>query len=478
VTSDVTIGASFAKQTFTVTIPEIENGTVTVKNGDTEVKSGDKVEYGTALTFEVTPNEGYELVSLTAGETAVENNSYTVTSDVTIGATFAKQTFTVTIPEIENGTVTVKNGDTVINNGDKVEYGTTLTFEVTPNEGYELVSLTAGETAVENNSYIVTSDVTIGATFAKQTFTVTIPEIENGTVTVKNGDTEVKSGDKVEYGTALTFEVTPNEGYELVSLTAGETAVENNSYTVTSDVTIGATFAKQTFTVTIPEIENGTVVVKAGEQTIANGDKVEYGTVLTFEATPADGYEFESYTIDGNSVEEATVTVYNNVTISATFKKIKEYVLWLFGENGPVEVYSDKELQHLVLADDKSEDGTEITISAKDCEDGLYIVLHNSEKLELVKLMINGSDYTNYVENNMFHIKDVKELMYVDEVGIQIGATYVDKLSSLKSIGIDVKNGDVEFYNLHGVRIPTEKVTEGYYIVRQGTKTVKILIQK
>lgn len=130
------------------------------------------------------------------------------------------------------------------------------------------------------------------------------------------------------------------------------------------------------------------------------------------------------------------------------------------------------------MADDKSEDGTEITISAKDCEDGLYVVLHASDDLALVSLIINGSDYTGYVENNMFHIKDVNDLMYVDELGIQIGANYEPQVSALQSIGIDVNNGEVEIYNLQGIRIPTEKVTEGYYIVRQGNNTIKVFIRK
>lgn len=105
-------------------------------------------------------------------------------------------------------------------------------------------------------------------------------------------------------------------------------------------------------------------------------------------------------------------------------------------------------------------------------------MLHASDDLALVSLIINGSDYAGSVENNMFHIKDVNDLMYVDELGIQIGANYEPQVSALQSIGIDVNNGEVEIYNLQGIRIATEKVTEGYYIVRQGNNTVKVFIRK
>ncbi|MDE7412058.1 MAG: LamG domain-containing protein, partial [Paramuribaculum sp.] len=303
VKNNVEFGATFVKKTFIVTISEFTNGTVVVKNGDTIINNGDKVDYGTVLTFEVTPVEGYELTSLTAGDVAVENNSFTVKDNVELGATFAKKMLVVFFSKTENGTMVIKNGEQTINLADKVEYGTVLTIETTPAEGYELASITANDEAIEGNSFTVKDNVEFGATFTKKMLTVTIPEIEHGKVVVKNGETEVKNGDKVEYGTVLTFEFIPDEGYEFTGLTAGEVTVEDDNFTINDNVEFNASFAKQTFTVTIPEIENGTVVVKAGEQTIANGDKVEYGTALTFEVTPNEGYELVSLTAGETAVE-------------------------------------------------------------------------------------------------------------------------------------------------------------------------------
>lgn len=54
----------------------------------------------------------------------------------------------------------------------------------------------------------------------------------------------------------------------------------------------------------------------------------------------------------------------------------------------------------------------------------------------------------------------------------------VDDAQGIEEIGIDAANGPVEIYNLQGVRVATENLTKGLYILRQGTKVSKVLIQK
>lgn len=76
--------------TFTVTIEEPENGTLTILNGDVEINSGDRVEENSVLTITATPAEGYELATLTANDAAIEGNTLTLTEDVTIAATFSE----------------------------------------------------------------------------------------------------------------------------------------------------------------------------------------------------------------------------------------------------------------------------------------------------------------------------------------------------------------------------------------------------
>lgn len=76
-----------------------------------------------------------------------------------------------------------------------------------------------------------------------------------------------------------------------------------------------------TKTVTITAPTNGTLVVKNGEDAISSGDDVEVGTILTIEATPAEGYKLTEVTVNGSAYTEATLELTENVTIAATFEE-------------------------------------------------------------------------------------------------------------------------------------------------------------
>ena len=39
-------------------------------------------------------------------------------------------------------------------------------------------------------------------------------------------------------------------------------------------------------------------------------------------------------------------------------------------------------------------------------------------------------------------------------------------------------NAPVEYYNLQGIRVAADNLTPGFYVVRQGSKTAKVLIRK
>ncbi len=887
------LGVVFALKSFEVTFADDEHGTMTVMNGENAIESGAKVEYGTVLTLSATAAEGYKLDHFTVGDEAIEGNTVTVKEALNLRVVFALESYEVTFTNDEHGTMTVMNGENAIESGAKVDYGTVLTLSATAAEGYELAAFTVDGVAIEGNTVTVKGEMALGVTFAKKSITLTIPTYENGSLTVKAGETTLENGATVEYGTEITLEATPAEGYDFAYFTVNGEAIEGNTVSYKEGMTFGAVFTLKSFAITLADVENGTLTVKNGETAIESGFKVDYGTVLTLEATPADEYEFESFTVNGEAIEGNTVTVKNEMTLGATFtfvgkpyfdnyahvtgtvgtqysargvktllvednagnsvtvqgtgqtshdvyadrtetailtvnpgaiitvtgtpeaengniwthsylyidfgqdgrfdvdmdnldanndlvvhngysltsnnkygsnadtadptqgssmldgtkfavtntdtyslhafqlpedmqpgtyrvrfkndwnsthpygrtnntlhsiqktgngiieaggvildftlvvvedpsydftfntegegtlkvftdaamtnevatgsslkasqltdglyfavtpaedyefksltvnsedvttevvdgvyhmttveadvtatatfaeipvveyftylhgenglveiytdaeltnllladnsedgiletitskeckdgiyivvypsdnlelkaleingvdfteqlidnvlhitdlelvpnledmgmiaigatyEMISNYVLWLNGVNGPVEVYSDAELTNQLLADNNSEEGTETTISSKDCKDGLYIVLHTSDELKLVTLRINGSVYTSQVDGNIYHIEDVTTLPSVDERGIEIGVTYeVTGLAALMEIGIDVNSGDTEIYNMQGVRIPTENVTNGYYIIRQGNKTVKVLIKK
>ncbi len=304
------VKATFAKKTFAVTLTNEGEGTLNATGAD----NLNAVEYGTELTIEATPAEGYTLVSLTANGTDILSTRKVVVKEATeVKATFAKKTFAVTLTNEGEGTLNATGAD----NLNAVEYGTELTIEVTPAEGYELTALTANGTDILATRKVVVKEATeVKATFAKKTFGVTLTHEGEGTLNATGAD----NLNAVEYGTELTIEATPAEGYELTALTANGTDILATKKVVVKEATeVKATFAKKTFAVTLTK--------EAGEGTLkANGadnlNAVEYGTELTIEATPAEGYELTALTANGTDILATKKFVVKGATeIKATFTK-------------------------------------------------------------------------------------------------------------------------------------------------------------
>lgn len=90
----------------------------------------------------------------------------------------------------------------------------------------------------------------ITITRAAKKYTVSATAKDGGSVSIKNGSSEVTSGTEVEANTSLTFTATPNEGYEFVNWTDASNKIvsANATYTttVTAEISLTANFKAKT----------------------------------------------------------------------------------------------------------------------------------------------------------------------------------------------------------------------------------------
>ena len=244
--ADVTVTPTFKElppETYTVTVWSAQHGKVTASP-----KEG---AAGTKVTLTITPDKGYELDTLVVKQmdgtvVPVTNNTFTLpAADVTVTPTFKElppETYTVTVTNAQHGKVTASPASGTA--------GTKVTLTVTPDSGYELDTLIVKQTdgtavKVTNNTFTMpASDVTVTPTFKElppETYTVTVTAAQHGKVTAT--PTSGTAGTKVK----LT--VTPDNGYELGTLTVkqanGKTVAvaADNTFTLpASNVTVSATF--------------------------------------------------------------------------------------------------------------------------------------------------------------------------------------------------------------------------------------------
>ena len=276
------------------------------------------------VTLTAEPATGYEFVEWTGdvGDEDATSSEITLTMDAakSVTATFAEieeYVLTVSIDGDVGGTVTIEPDQSVY------YYGEDVTVTAEPGDGYEFAGWTGDvQSNVPSVTFTMYYDVNITAAFTAtpveqyQLYIYWEPE-EAAEITVEPDQ------EYYDEGTEVTVTVTPSRGYDFVEW-AGDVAGTGRSVTVTmnSDIELTAVFEE----VEVPSyrLEVEVNPTAAGRVTLSL-DLVEYeeggSTVLT--ALPEEGYEFDGWTGDVESMENpVTVTLYSDMTIRALFKAV------------------------------------------------------------------------------------------------------------------------------------------------------------
>ncbi|MBJ7881500.1 InlB B-repeat-containing protein [Gelidibacter salicanalis] len=303
--------------------------------GGTTSGSGQYTENST-VTVSALPNPGYVFVNWTEGETIASTSSsyqFVLTGNRTLVANYS---------EISAGQFAVilsanPAAGGLTNGSGSYDAEANVTVTATPNNGYAFVNWTANEVEVSTNSsytFAITANTNLVANFEVRTYTLNVTA-KNGSVTKNPNEENYNSGAQV----VLT--ATPATGYEFSSW-SGDATGSNNPLTVTmnsnKNITANFTAIVSTFTLNVTAV-NGTVAKNPDQQNYNDGDDV----VLT--ATPANGYEFSSWSGDATgSNNPLTVTMNSNKNITANFTAIvSTFTLNVTAVNGTVAKNPDQQ---------------------------------------------------------------------------------------------------------------------------------------
>lgn len=252
-------------RTTTVTTANTDNGSTDNNNGgsDNGTATGNKL-------FEYTISKS---ITLNTTETSVSpygsvSASISSTTDATKGFKFGYNDtyFKITL---DNNTLQAGDIITITSYADKSDKG--VKASATANGNAITITSSTAAKVYTTSSYTVKSDdvlngssciylyrsassttylKSITITRAAKKYKVSATAKDGGSVSIKNGSSEVTSGTEVEANTSLTFTATPSEGYEFVNWTdASNKAVSTNATyttTVTAAISLTANFKAKT----------------------------------------------------------------------------------------------------------------------------------------------------------------------------------------------------------------------------------------
>ncbi|WP_207681081.1 InlB B-repeat-containing protein [Desulfonema magnum] len=343
VTGNHTISATFALNDYTITASAGAGGTIS-PSGTVPVPCGDQ-------TFTITPDTGYHIEDvLKDGDSQGPVTSCkfeNITENHNITATFAvnpPNVYTITPIAEEHGNIDPSEPQ-------QVTAGSKKTFTIIPEDCYQIANVTTDGNSVMANVQLnddlsgiytfesVDKHSEIKAVFEKMTYSIKVITNEGGSVTPPDGT-------NVECGNDQTFEITPDDCYEIKNIKIdGESISPVSSYmffNVRTGHTIEVEFGKIVYTITATSEGSGSIS-PAGEITVECGDN------KIIEFTSEEGFEVVEVTTDGKLAPGAkTSHTFENVTSDHRIHVIfgSHIITASAGANGKIEPEGDVKVDH------------------------------------------------------------------------------------------------------------------------------------
>ena len=295
VTGDITVSASFAINTHTLTYAPGSNGSITGSLSQT-------VNHGANGTEVIaTPAAHYHFTSWSDGVLTAARTDTNVVANISVTASFAIDTYTLTYAAGSNGSITGTLSQTV-------NYGANGSEVIaTAIANYHFTSWSDGVLTAARTDTNVIANISVTASFAINTYTLTYTPGSNGSITGSLSQT-------VNYGADGTEVIaTPAVHYHFTSWSDGVLTAARTDTVVTANKSVTASFAIDTYTLTYSHGANGSIT-GATPQTVGYGAN---GTEVV--ATPAANYHFVTWSDGILTAARTDTNITANKSVTASF---------------------------------------------------------------------------------------------------------------------------------------------------------------
>lgn len=312
---------------------------------------------------------------------------------------------------------------------------------------------------------VASNDETLG------TAAIIEPETDEATVTT---DVDVKVKATVVDEDAYFVNWT-NDQLAVVATT------EEYTYNGGDNITLRANFRKH-YKLTVNDPENASRFADDNGVAYADGDMIDDGTVLTMTFEPASRV-LTSIKVNGVDCT-LDLAIYGHVrfvmdrttTVDVTYKAPSH--LFSVEQDGEGAVFAASGV------DGNGGPDGEIFSDGSSIDEGseVYIVVSPAAGQKVQKLAVNGKTYVEAGETvndeNLTYFAERKRfnILHKVEGPLTVSVEFANDHSGVETIDAN-EAGDVEFYNLHGVRVARENLVPGVYVRVNAAGASKVYVK-
>ena len=317
-------------------VPDEVKDSLTVCSGDADIENGAALAANVSVDFTLDLAEGYEVVDWDGADVNPDDNSKASISNLTSNTKVVvtireKPTVTINFSVVDtngeekdggtNGTLTAAVGAKSLSNGDPAYVQETVTFTAAPDTDYRVKEWRLNGDVQENTGN--TFDLLLTEDMAEDGITVTVQFMPKGDKLMfySEGNGSIQdvavAGISYDFANGLTaaedaevvITAAPDTGYEVKAWKVdGVTQVGQTdntfTYVATGDTGADITVVFQSVAYTVNwTAENGTVTAEGQTGSPA---QIRGGETVTFTAEPDDGFVFDHWVVNGETVVGAS----------------------------------------------------------------------------------------------------------------------------------------------------------------------------
>ncbi|MCK9575153.1 MAG: leucine-rich repeat protein [Clostridia bacterium] len=387
VTTHHTIAVSFAINTYTITVAQASNGSIS--------QALASYNYGTNAIFTITADLGYQINKLIVDSLDITEGDLTT---YTFSNISDNHTITAVFGPIDNISYTVNHwqealsseGAILFNSKYYTRYETDNTLSGATNSQTQAVAkVYTGFTSQPFNQTSISANgnTIINIYYNRNSYSVSL-QIGTGIETVAGAGTYL-------YGASVSISASLSQGYNWTSWNnvSGDTVkfseINHTFEMPATPLSLVAKATIRTFTITVSAGQNGTI-------SPSGNVVVNYGTNKTFDFIPSEGYHVKSVTIDTVNIGDVHTYTFLGVnsshTLSVVFEINKYSIVIPNSQNGSVFFNGS-------ISDIPEGSSRTFTISP-------------NEGYEVDKVTINGNEIV--VKNNSFTVSEINSNMQVN----------------------------------------------------------------